>query len=153
MSSVVRPDSGGHPPDEFTRIGAAHPRSSVAACWCDMESWDCPGGVIVVMRVSGELDLCTRPLVAATLAEAGSRAPAHLVVDLAATTFCGVRGFALFAEIAGARGAGFALSGLSAHHSRVADLVLPRPGPVRHRSVAAAVTALCPDRRARTPDP
>jgi hypothetical protein len=89
--------------------------------------------------------MLTRPIVAATLAEAVSLAPRHLVVDLAAMTFCSARGFALLAETALAattRDVAFPQSGLTAHHHRVATMLLPDLGVTRYRSVTDAVTAI-----------
>lgn len=151
----MRPDTD-EPRGQPTAVPAAHPRDRAAACWCDLESWTAPGGEILVGRVSGELDLATHRSVAATLVGAARRAPRHLVVDLAAMTFCGVRGYDLLAEIAaiaGGRGIGFALSGLTPHQCRVVNLIMPQPGPVRHRSVAAAVTTIRADHAHRSPHP
>lgn len=150
MLSVVRPDVG-DPPEQPIGVPAV-PQESTGACRCDTESWPVTDGKmsrpvtdgeILVVRVSGELDTMTRPVVATALSEALSRGPRHLVVDLAATTFCCLRGYQLLAEtglLAAGWGIGFAVSGLSVHQHRVADLVLP--GPVRYRSVAAAVTTI-----------
>lgn len=135
---------------------AAPSQGPAAGCRCDLESWACPSGEILVVRVCGELDLLTRPIVAATLAQAVSDAPLHLVVDLAGLVFCCVRGFELFAETAvtaAARGIGFALSGLTAHQERVITLLSSHPGPVLHRSVAAAVSSLRTDDTHRPPSP
>jgi anti-anti-sigma factor len=138
-------DTGNHSPDQLTRVAASRSRDAAAGCCCDVESWASSDGEILVVRVSGELDMLTRPIVAATLAEAVSRAPRHLVVDLAAMTFCCARGFALLAETALAaatRDVAFVLSGLTAHHHRVATMPLPDLGVIRFRSVADAVTAI-----------
>ena len=91
----------------------------------------------------------------AMLAEAVSRAPRHLVVDLAALTFCCARGFALLAETALAattQDVAFVLSGLTAHHHRVATMLLPDLGVIRFRSVADAVTAIRIDDTYRQPE-
>jgi anti-anti-sigma factor len=139
-------DTGNHSPDQLMRVAASRSRDAAAGCCCDVESWASSDGEILVVRVSGELDMLTRPIVAATLAEAVSRAPRHLVVDLAAMTFCCARGFALLAETALAaatRDVAFVLSGLTAHHHhRVATMLLPDLGVIRFRSVADAVTAI-----------
>lgn len=141
MLSVVRPGVG-DPPEQPIGVPAV-PQESTGACRCDTESWPVTDGEILIVRVSGEFDTVTRPIVATALSEALSRGPRHLVVDLAATTFCCLRGYQLLAEtglLAAGWGIGFAVSGLSVHQHRVAGLVLP--GPVRYRSVAAAVTTI-----------
>ena len=138
-------DTGNHSPDQLTRVDASRLRDAAAGCWCDVESWASSDGEILVVRVSGELDMLTRPIVAAMLAETVSRAPRHLVVDLAAMTFCCARGFALLAETALAaatRDVTFTLCGLTAHHHRVATMLLPDLGVIQFRSVADAVTAI-----------
>ena len=148
-------DTGNHSPDQLTRVDASRLRDPAAGCCCDVESWASSDGEILVVRVSGELDMLTRPIVAATLAEAVSRAPRHLVVDLAAMTFCCARGFALLAETALAattRDVAFALSGMTAHHDRVATMLLPDLGVIRFRSVADAVTAIRIDDTHRQPE-
>ena len=141
-------DTGNHSPDQLTRVAASRSRHAATGCCCDVESWASSDGEILVVRVSGELDMLTHPIVAATLAEAVSRAPRHLVVDLAAMTFCCARGFALLAETALAattRDVAFALSGLTAHHHRIATMLQPDLGVIRYRSVADAVTAIRTD--------
>lgn len=135
----------GPAPEQPALVVTIQPRDPAAGLWCDLESWPAPAGEILVVRVSGELDLLTRPILAATLVEAVSRGSAHLVVDLAGTTFCCVRGFGMLAETgftASARGASFALSGLSTHRDRILAMLLPDRDRVRYRSVAAAVTAI-----------
>ena len=68
-------DTGNHSPDQLTRVAASRSRDAAAGCCWDVESWASSDGEILVVRVSGELDMLTRPIVAATLAEAVSRAP------------------------------------------------------------------------------
>ena len=148
-------DTGNHSPDQLTRVDAFRSRDAATGCCCDVESWASSDGEILVVRVSGELDMLTHPIVAATLAEAVSRAPRHLVVDLAALTFCYARGFALLAETALAattQDVAFTLSGMTAHHDRVATMLLPDLGVIRFRSVADAVTAIRIDDTHRQPE-
>jgi anti-anti-sigma factor len=119
---------------------------------CDLESWACAGGVIDVLRVSGEIDLHSVELVGAEFAKALIRSPSHLVVDLAAVSFCGLGGYALLVDTyraATTAGINFALSGLTRHQDRVAALLWVADNPIRHRSAAAAVTAIRADRAAR----
>lgn len=61
----------------------------------------------------------------------------HLVVDLAAVTFCDARGYALFSNAALAARAtakpiGYALSGLSPVRTRHAQMLWGRGGPCRY---------------------
>jgi len=113
-------------------VSARHPQSTAgdapdsAGCWCTTESWACPTGEIVVLRVHGEIDLRTRPTVQAALTAALSRRPHHLVVDVADVTFCCVRGFALLADTgttAAAHGTGYAICGLSPRLERYATML------------------------------
>lgn len=127
------------------RISAADSPAAGTGCWCDIESWACPGAEIVVVRVSGELDRVTQTTLGEALAEAFARAPGHLVVDLTGLGFCCVRGFALLAEAQDAATAGhvgFGVSGLTAHQDHVATMLWPHPGPTRYLSVATALTAI-----------
>lgn len=104
-----------------------------------------PAGNIVVLRLAGEIDLLTIAAARAALVEAVALRPADLVIDLAAVTFCCVRGFALLAATAhDARSSGIccAVSGMLPHVDRVASMLWPEQLCVRYRSVAAAVTAI-----------
>jgi hypothetical protein len=61
--------------------------------------------------------MLNQPELQTALADTLTGRPQHLVVDLAAVTFCWVQGLALLAgtaEITTASGTGYALSGLSA---------------------------------------
>lgn len=134
------------PPDQPATMPAAHPPRPVTTCCCDTESVGGPGGEdILVVRVSGEIDLLIRPVLTLALLEAVCRAPRHLVIDFAGTTFCSAQGYRELgrtAFVAGERGIGFALSGLSVHQNRLVTLILPEPGPARHRCVATAVISI-----------
>jgi anti-anti-sigma factor len=114
-------------------------------CACELHIEPGPAGTIAVLRVAGEIDRLTIPVVDAALGEAMDRRPADLVVDLSAVRFCCVRGFSLLATAARAaqeRGIGWGVSGMTPHLRRVADMVWPRRVDVHYRSVAAAVTAI-----------
>lgn len=111
----------------------------------NIESHASPGGEILVVRVAGDVDVATISDVEATLTAALDRRPAHVVVDLAAVTFCGARGLGLLEwglVTANERGIGYVLSGYAAHIERIWVLLSCLELPVRHRSVAAAVTAI-----------
>lgn len=136
----------------------AHPIDPAAACSCDLGTETGPAGDIVVLRVSGEIDMLTLPPVATALTAALERASADLVVDVAGIGFCCVRGFALLADTAHAadhRGINVAVSGLHPHLARIATLLWPEQHLLRYRSVAAAVTAIRIDHtyRLRQPTP
>jgi hypothetical protein len=57
------------------------------ATWCPLsctiESVQCTAGEVIVLRVAGEVDLSTVPILHAALDEGLAQDPAHLVVDLA----------------------------------------------------------------------
>jgi anti-anti-sigma factor len=104
-----------------------------------------PVGPILVLRVAGEIDLGTIPVLEHALATAVDQRPASLVVDLAGVGFCCARGFAVLAAAAAAahtNGTGYALSGMSLHLDRIATLLWSERRCVRYRSAAAAVTAI-----------
>jgi anti-anti-sigma factor len=114
-------------------------------CSCELDTETGPAGAILVLRVAGEIDMATLPVVQSALTAATDQRPGDLVVDLAAVSFCCVRGFALLAtaaRTAQADGISYALSGLPAHLDRVATLLWPEQPWIRYRSAAAAVTAI-----------
>ena len=124
---------------------AAGSRDPATACSCNLDTETGPAGPIQVLRVSGEIDTLTRPLVQTALDAVLAQTPQDLVIDLAGVRFCSVRGFALLAaaaHTARAAGIGFVLSGLTGHLDRIATLLWPEEHFIRYRSVAAAVTAL-----------
>jgi anti-sigma B factor antagonist len=112
-----------------------------------------PAGPILVLRVAGEIDLLTVPVLQHALDAAVDQRPKDLVVDLAGVVFCCVRGFALLATAAATahtNGIGFALSGVPPHVDRIATLLWPEQHRLRYRSAAAAVTAIRIDHTHRT---
>ncbi|MFN2534631.1 MAG: STAS domain-containing protein, partial [Pseudonocardiaceae bacterium] len=60
-----------------------------------IESSQCAAGEIIVVRVVGEVDLCTIPILQTALDKSLGQYPAHLLVDLARTTFCSAQGLDL----------------------------------------------------------
>lgn len=126
---------------------------------CTMQSW--PGlDRIVVLRVLGEIDLLTYPILHTALNVALSGAvdepTSCLVVDLTGVTFCSMHGFALLAQmalVADANETGYALSGCSTHLERcwrILDTTYPDPdhrATTRYVSTASAVIATHADRR------
>jgi anti-anti-sigma factor len=121
---------------------------------------DLVGGQIVVLRVFGEIDLLSYPLLHtaldAALFGAVDQPTSHLVVDLAGVTFCSARGFTLLADTARAAAActvDYALSGGDVHlerYRRILDAVditdqhptERRRAVPRYVSAASAVIAI-----------
>jgi anti-sigma B factor antagonist len=126
---------------------------SAVSCWnLGIEAG--PVGNIVVVRVAGDIDTLTLPLVWGAVITALDNHPADLVVDISEVGFCGVRGFALLAAIARvttAGGIGYTISGLGRHHERAAYLLWPDQQFPHARSTSAAVTAIREDQALRLP--
>ena len=102
-------------------------------------------GVIVVLRLGGEIDMLNQPELQTALTDTLTGRPRHLVVDVAAVTFCWVQGLALLAEtaaIATGNGTGYALSGLPASLRRYVDLLWGDAFPTTYRTTAIAVSAI-----------
>ncbi|MGH3898962.1 MAG: STAS domain-containing protein [Pseudonocardiaceae bacterium] len=98
-----------------------------------------------MLRIEGEVDLCTLPMLRAALSDTLDQHPAHLVVDLARMTFCSARGLTLFTQLgrtATEQATGYAVSGVPAQVDRVWALGWDGDRPVRYRSTATAVTAI-----------
>jgi anti-anti-sigma factor len=119
------------------------------AAWCffccTTESLLCTAGEVIVLRVEGEVDLCTLPILQAAVGEGLDHHPAHLLVDLAGMTFCSVQGLELLIQtsrITTDNATSFAVSGVPPRIDRVWTLVGDRDLPIRHRSTAAAMTAI-----------
>jgi anti-anti-sigma factor len=119
---------------------------------CTIESLQCTAGEIIVLRVAGEVDLCTVSILHAALDEGLAQDPAHLVVDLTQMTFCSVRGLDLLTQThrnATAEATRYAVTGLPRHINRAWTLGWgDAPLPSRYHSTAAALTAI----RATEPD-
>lgn len=110
-----------------------------------IESSQCAAGEIIVLRVMGEVDLCTIPILQAALDASLDQGPAYLVVDLARMTFCSVRGLELLTQtgrIAAERETGYAVTGVLPHIHRVWTLCWGNDRPVRYPSTAAAVLGI-----------
>jgi hypothetical protein len=72
----------------YLRPGHAGDTNGLPAwCSCTAKSLRCSAGEITVLRVEGEVDLCTLPNLQVALDGSFERRPAHLVVDLAGVTF------------------------------------------------------------------
>lgn len=118
---------------------------------CTIESSQCSAGEIIVLRVAGEVDLGTVPILQAALDEGLHQDPAHLVVDLSQMTFCSAQGLDLLTQthrITTAKATGYAITGVPAHTNRVWALCWGDALPIRYHNTAAALTAI----RAAEPD-
>jgi len=83
-------------------------------CECTAVSLGAPPDDVVVVRVAGEVDLFTGPVLQAALADSLARGPCDLLIDLSAMTFCDVRGMAMLVQAgatAAERGVGYAVDG------------------------------------------
>ena len=102
-----------------------------------IESSQCAAGEIIVVRVVGEVDLWTIPILAAALDASLDQRPAYLIVDLAQMTFCSVRGLDLLTQIgriAAATATSYAVTGVLPHIHRVWTMCWGSDRPVRYRS-------------------
>lgn len=116
-----------------------------APCSCEAVPVPGDGEEIVVLRLAGEIDLVGYPMLAEALAGSLRAAPRHLVVDLAAVTFCGVRGFCMLGDAAATAAVGgtaYAISGIRGGLDHIAVLLWEDTGPTRYRTEAGAVTAI-----------
>jgi anti-anti-sigma factor len=123
--------------------------SAIPLPWCVLscatESFPCVAGEIVVLRVSGEVDLCTLPTLQNALDHSLDQHPAHLVVDLAQMAFCSGRGLDVLAQTrhtAADNAISYAVSGALPHIDRLWTLLWDSDLPVRRRSTTAAVIAI-----------
>jgi anti-anti-sigma factor len=100
-----------------------------------IEPSQCAAGEIIVLRVSGEVDLCTIPILQAALDASLDQGPAYLVVDLAQMTFCSVRGLDLLTQIGritAAAATGYAVTGVLPRIDRVWTLCWGGDRPVHY---------------------
>ncbi|MQA15163.1 MAG: STAS domain-containing protein [Pseudonocardiaceae bacterium] len=147
--SVLQPVGAAHegPPHDPDRA------AEFAPCSCTTESLSSPVGELTVLRVGGEVDLLTIPVLRAAVDYHLDRQPAHLVVDLARLRFCSARGMSLLvhAGVTAAQGGiEYALSAVPPRLGRIWDELWPDELPVCYPSTAAAVTAI---RSHRPPGP
>lgn len=125
---------------------AATPVDDQLPLWsCTSELMPSPHGMIVVLRVSGEIDLLNHVELRIALAGCVEDKPGHLIVDLAAVTFCWAKGLALIvetAELATANGTGYVLTGLPATLRRHCWALWGDALPTHYRTTAVAVNAI-----------
>ncbi len=118
---------------------------SPGRCSCSTESLRTTVGDLLVLRVAGEIDLCTLPTLQRALEDSLGRRPAHLIVDLARTTFCSVRGLEMLTRTghtAAQEATGYAVTGVPPRLNRVWVLGWDGELPVRYRSIVVAVAAI-----------
>lgn len=149
MPAYTRPEQPSEPDPIGLHAAAPIAPRAYLDCVADTVSLD-PGGhaTILLLQITGEIDLLSEAALVAALHHSLQARPSHLVVDLAAITFCGVRGYAALAataDAAGQHGIGYALSGLPPHLVRAATILWPDGGPTCYRSTAVAVTAIRAD--------
>lgn len=143
-------------PADTTGIAPGPPRNDHPAGWSwSTEPLPTRDGTIVVLRLGGEIDMLNQPELQTALNNTLTGRPRHLVVDLAAVTFCWVQGLALLAEtaaVATGNGTGYALSGLPAPLRRHVDLLWGDAFPTTYRTTAIAVSAIRAGHPARRAD-
>jgi hypothetical protein len=105
-----------------------------------------------VLRVTGEVDLCTLPAVQAALGQGLAARPAHLLVDLTAMTFCCARGLDLLTQTATSPPDKQPASRSAACHPR-SPASGPSDGTVISRIFTAAPRQPWPPSRAAKNDP
>jgi anti-anti-sigma factor len=116
---------------------------AAALCSCAAMSLVSSAGEIIVLRVAGEVDLSTLPVLQAALTGSLAREPRHLVVDLSGLIFCSVRGATLLVQAgrtAASHGTGYAVTAVPGQVIRVWLLLWPAGDlPIRYPTSAAGV--------------
>jgi anti-anti-sigma factor len=136
------------------RRGLAAPRvhdahrarvDAAALCSCTPMSIPAPAGDVLVLRVTGEVDLLTIPTLQSALISSLARGPCHLLIDLAEMTFCSVRGLSLLVEAgrtAAGQGTDYSVTAASRHANRAWTLLWPvGERPTQYLTAAAGVAA------------
>jgi anti-anti-sigma factor len=126
-------------------IGDINDPATWCALSCTTQSLLCSTGEIIVLQVKGEVDLATLPTPRAALGDSLDHHPAHLIVDLARTTFCSARGLDLLTQTRHAtaeKATSYAVSGVPPQIDRIWTLVWDGDRPIHHRSTPAAMTAI-----------
>ena len=99
-----------------------------SVCGCTVKALPSPAGEVMLLELAGEIDICSLSGLQAALTGVLARRPDHLVVDLAAVTFCSVCGLTALMQagaVAAGQGTEFAVSGASRHLHRVWTLLCP----------------------------
>jgi len=137
LSGIGSPRARGAAGPVLDRVGAL--------CSCTAMSLSSPAGEVIVVRVAGEVDLFTMTVLQDSLTDSLARGPCDLLVDLAAMTFCDVRGMTLLVQAgasAAERGIGYAVAATPHQVNRVWPLLWPvNELPMQFPSAAAGVLA------------
>ena len=116
-----------------------------ALCSCTTKSIPTPAGEVLVLRVTGEVDLLTIAFLQGALTSALARGPCHLLVDLAELTFCSVRGLAQLVQAgrtAAGQGTGYSVIAASHQTDRALTALWPVSElPTQYPTSAAGVAA------------
>lgn len=145
MSVQPEPTGSGVVPHRAVTAGGINGSAAQCSFCCSTESWLCATGEVIVLRVEGELDLCSLPILQAALDEGLGQHPSHLLVDLAGMTFCSAQGLDLLIQTGctiADKATSFAVSGVPSRIDRIWTLAWDGDLPIRHRSTAAAMIAI-----------
>ncbi len=97
-------------------------------CRCTVTALRSPAGVVVVLRVDGEIDMSTVGLLETALLGLLAERPGHLIVDLTDMRFCSGRGLTVLIDAAAtarAQGTRYAFSGVRPASERLWQLLWP----------------------------
>ncbi len=118
---------------------------AAALCSCTATSIPAPAGEVLVLQVTGEVDLLTIEVLQGALISGLARGPCHLLVDLAELTFCSVRGLSLLVEAgrtAVEQGTGYSVTAASRQANRAWTVLWPAGQlPTQYPTAAAGVAA------------
>lgn len=118
---------------------------SAPLCSCSVTSLALPHGDLVVLHITGEVDVSTIDILRTAVADALALRPDHLVVDLSKLTFCSVRGLTELVDAgrtAARNGTGYAVGGASTQVIRAWTVMWPEQDlPVRFPTASLGVRA------------
>jgi anti-anti-sigma factor len=121
-----------------------------SAVWCSFSCTTeslgyCAAGEIIVLRVAGEVDLYTLPVLRAAMDDGLDQHPAHLIIDVSRMTFCSAQGLDLLTQTGHTttkKAIGYAVSSVLPQIDRIWTLCWDGDLPIRYHSTAAAITAI-----------
>jgi anti-sigma B factor antagonist len=159
ISTVDHDDNRAARADQVRRLD---PEMANRARWAGLGATEClrwvieqPTPQVQVVRVTGELDLLTTPLLETRLQDSIDKGPSHLVVDLGGVTFVGAAGLrCLVLAQQAARRVGVQLHLTGTDHRAVArplELTKLRPSFDIHPTVESVVVMSNGQRAARIP--
>ena len=118
---------------------------AVASCSCTATAVPARAGEVLVLRVTGEVDLLTVAVLQGALTSSLARGPCHLLVDLAELTFCNARGLSLLVQAgrtAAGQGTGYSVCAASRQADHAWTVLWPvSERPIRYPTAAAGVAA------------